>query len=312
VHRLVHRRRQRKLFLFFTVLLGGCAVIFCLFLLPRISLREQKEISQPTPRTPQQVEKSELPKEKPITTFKPPEDYTIPVICYHDFREGGKHAYWAIPPKRFEAHLQMLTAMGFTFLKMSEAVELMQGRWNKPIPRRPIAITIDDGFRSAYTVAYPLLRKYKAKATLFVYTNAIGKFGLSWDQLREMVQSGIIEVASHTVSHIHPKRLKKLNKDAYRERLAYEFITSKRILEEKLGITVNGLAYVGGVADAVTVEMAQKAGYRWAVRITPSPMTVQTNPYLIPRYGVSKQTTTMVLKAWLSQPRYGVACSSLP
>lgn len=305
------RKRRRKLLALFAVLLGSCAVAICLLLLPRVSLRE-RGVLQPAPKTPQLAKRSKPPKEESTTTFKPPVGYAIPILCYHDFREGGKHAYWAIPPKRFETHLQMLTAMGFTFLKMSEAVELMQGRWNKPIPRRPIVITIDDGFRSAYTVAYPLLRKYKAKATLFVYTNAIGKFGLSWDQLREMIQSGIVEVASHTVSHMHPKRLRKLSRDAYRERLAYEFTTSKKILEENLGITVNGLAYTGGVADTVAVEMAREAGYRWAVKIAPLPMTAQTNLYLIPRYGISRQTTTMVLKAWLSQPRYGVVCSSLP
>ncbi|MFA4029714.1 MAG: hypothetical protein GDYSWBUE_001008 [Candidatus Fervidibacterota bacterium] len=247
----------------------------------------------------------------PIAPTKPsipqkvslPSDYAIPILCYHDFRDSGKHRWWATPPKRFEAQLQMLNALGFTFLTMSEAVDLIQGRWNKPIPKRPVVITIDDGFRSAYKVAYPLLSKYGAKATLFVYTNAIGSFGLSWEQLREMTQSGRIEVASHTVTHPHPDHLKRLKKqygvNGYRERLVYEFATSKRLLEQNLGVRVNGLAYTGGVVDAVAMEIARAVGYKWAVKIDPQPFKPTTDVYCIPRYAVNNGTTVMALRAWL-------------
>lgn len=240
-----------------------------------------------------------------------PSGYAIPVICYHDFRDSGKHRYWAISPKRFEAQLQMLNALGFTFLTMSEAVDLIQGRWNKPIPQRPIVITIDDGFRSAYSVAYPLLSKYGAKATLFIYTNAIGKFGLSWEQLREMIQSGRIEVASHTVTHPSPNRLKRLKEKfgakSYRECLMYEFATSKRLLEQNLGVEINGLAYPGGVVDAVAMETARAAGYKWAVKINPAPFKPDTNTYCIPRYAVNSSTTVMALKDWLTSKAFAFA-----
>lgn len=229
-----------------------------------------------------------------------PNGYSIPILCYHDFREVGKHLHWATPPKRFEAQLQMLNALGFTFLTMSEAVELIRGNWDKPIPKFPIVVTIDDGYRSAYTVAYPLLSKYGAKATLFVYTNAIGKFGLSWEQLREMIQSGKVEVASHTVSHTLLSKLrKKLRAKEYRARVAYEFTMSKRLLEEKLGVKVKGLAYTGGIVDATSIELAREAGYEWATIIKPEPLTQRTNIYRIPRYGISNGTTVMVLRNWL-------------
>lgn len=242
---------------------------------------------------------------------QPPSGYAIPVICYHDFRETGKYRYWAISPKRFEAQLQMLNALGFAFLTMSEAVDLVQGRWNKSIPMRPVVITIDDGFRSAYKIAYPLLSKYDAKATLFIYTSAIGKFGLSWEQLREMIQSGRIEVASHTVTHPSPNRLKWLKErygvKSYREHLMYEFVTSKRLLEQNLGIEVNGLAYPGGVVDTVAMEVARATGYKWAVKINPVPFKPDTNIYCIPRYAVNSGTTVMALKDWLMSRAFAFA-----
>ncbi|MCS7253269.1 MAG: polysaccharide deacetylase family protein [Armatimonadota bacterium] len=207
----------------------------------------------------------------------------------------------------------MLNALGFKFLTMSEAVEIMRGRWDKPIPKRPVVITIDDGFRSAYKIAYPLLSKHGAKATLFIYTNAVGRFGLSWGQLKEMVQSGRIEVASHTVTHTNPNSLKKrLSPDDYRERLVYEFIASKRLLEHKLGVKVNGLAYTCGIVDSVAMEIARAAGYKWAVTIAPKPFTPHTNPYRIPRYGVSNSTTVLVLRKWLTSKTFAFAQLSHP
>jgi Predicted xylanase/chitin deacetylase len=240
-----------------------------------------------------------LPKPKPPTL---PPDYSIFALCYHDFRE--RPSKWSISPKRLETHIQTLKALGFSFLTMSEVVDLLTGRWNGRLPERAVVITVDDGFQSAYTVLLPLLKRYNAKATLFVYTSWIGKTpgALTWEQLREMVQSGLVEIASHTVTHVYPRRLKRsLSDEQFKRRIEWEFVQSKRELERRLGVKVEGLAYPGGHVDETLKALARKAGYRWAAVINPKPITVSTDLYALPRYGVSSGTTVAALKAWVTK-----------
>jgi len=240
-----------------------------------------------------------LPKPKPPPL---PPGYSIFVLCYHDFRERPNR--WSISPKRLEAHIQTLKALGFSFLTMSEAVDLLTGRWNGRSPEKAVVITVDDGFRSAYTVLFPLLKRYNAKATLFVYTEWIGKTSaaLTWEQLREMAQSGLVEIASHTVTHTYPRRLKRsLSNEQFKRRVEWEFVQSKRELEQKLGVKVEGLAYPGGHVDETLKALARKAGYRWAAVVNPEPITVSVDLYALPRYGVSSETTVAALKAWVTK-----------
>jgi peptidoglycan/xylan/chitin deacetylase (PgdA/CDA1 family) len=190
---------------------------------------------------------------------------------------------------------------------MSEVVDLLTGRWNGHLPEKAVVITVDDGFRSAYTVLFPLLKRYNAKATLFVYTEWIGKTpaALTWEQLREMAQSGLVEIASHTVTHIYPRRLKRsLSGEQFKRGMEWEFVQSKRELEQKLGVKVEGLAYPGGYVEETLKALARKAGYRWAVVINPKPITVSADLYALPRYGVSSETTVAALKAWVTKQSF--------
>lgn len=249
---------------------------------------------------------SRVDKSVSFTPMKPapvlPQGYSVFILCYHDF--GEKPSKWSITPQRLEAHLQTLKDLGFSFLTVSEAVDLMTGRWHGDLPERAVVITVDDGFCSAYTILFPLLKRYGAKATLFVYTDWIGKTrrALTWEQLREMAQSGLVEIASHTVTHTYPRRLKRaLSHEQFRQRMLWEFVQSKKELEERLGVNVNGLAYPGGQADGTIKELAKKAGYRWAMVINPEPMTANSDLYSLPRYGVNSETSVATLKAWVTK-----------
>lgn len=231
-----------------------------------------------------------------------PQGYSVFILCYHDF--GEKPSKWSITPQRLEAHLQTLKDLGFSFLTVSEAVDLMTGRWHGDLPERAVVVTVDDGFRSAYTILFPLLKRYEAKATLFVYTDWIGKTSraLTWEQLREMAQSGLVEIASHTVTHTYPRLLKRmLSREQFRQRMLWEFAQSKKELEGRLGVNVNGLAYPGGQTDGTIKELAKEAGYRWAVAINPEPMTVNSDLYSLPRYGVNSETFVATLKTWVTK-----------
>lgn len=85
-------------------------------------------------------------------------------------------------------------------VQAQEAVLPREPAAGTPLPEKPVLITFDDGYRSSYDLAYPLLQKYRTKAAIafMAYTqdNPCGNF-LTWDMSREMTASGLVEMGSH-------------------------------------------------------------------------------------------------------------------
>ena len=119
----------------------------------------------------------------------------MPVLMYHHVVFNGEPCNeMTVTAGRLEQDLQWLAEHGYhTVLPR----ELAAGR---PLPENPVLITFDDGYRSNYDLAYPLLQKYQAKAAIaiMVYMQDYwtGSF-LSWDMCREMSASGLVEIGSH-------------------------------------------------------------------------------------------------------------------
>jgi peptidoglycan/xylan/chitin deacetylase (PgdA/CDA1 family) len=87
-------------------------------------------------------------------------------------------------------------------------------RWEEPGASQLVAITFDDGFRSLYTSAYPLMKDMAIPFTLYVTTSIIGLedwggrgASLDWDQLKEMMDSGLMSLGAHTHSHPDLRRI---------------------------------------------------------------------------------------------------------
>jgi len=94
---------------------------------------------------------------------------------------------------------------------------------------------------------------------------------------------------------------RSLPNEQFKRRIEWEFVQSKRELEQRLGIKVEGLAYPGGQVDETLKKIARGAGYRWAAMINPKPIKVGVDFYALPRYGVSFKTTVATLKAWVTK-----------
>jgi len=119
----------------------------------------------------------------------------LPVLMYHhvvyDWQECNE---MTVTTGRLEEDLQWLAENGYhTVLPRELAAGL-------PLPEKPVLITFDDGYRSNYDLAYPLLKKYRAKASIavmaYMQDNQAPNF-LSWDMCREMAASGLVEIGSH-------------------------------------------------------------------------------------------------------------------
>jgi peptidoglycan/xylan/chitin deacetylase (PgdA/CDA1 family) len=129
-------------------------------------------------------------------------------------------------------------------------------------------ITIDDGWRSTYTEAFPELQKRKFPFTVFIYPNIIGKTAnaLTWDQIREMADAGV-DIQSHSLSHpfLTRRRHRSKTEQAYSEWLWRELAQSRKILEKETGRKVQFLAYPYGDYDDRVAAASAKAGYTAAL-----------------------------------------------
>ena len=137
-----------------------------------------------------------------------------------------------------------------------------------------------------YTTAYPILKKYNLKATIFVVTGFLGKRKgyLTWDQLREMEKNGIT-VESHTVTHAPLPQLSD-------ERIREELVESKRQAEKELGHPIEFIAYPTGVHDLHIADIAKEAGYKGGFTVKYSNVDRTSNVYALERVPIFRTGAT--------------------
>ena len=191
------------------------------------------------------------------------EEISIPILTYHNFTKNEGSSY-DMNIVEFEKQMDYLAAHNYSVISLSELLkELRAGQ----LPPKPIVITIDDGFKSTYTLAYPVLKKYNFPATLFIYTNFIEKNNgsLTWEEIREMTKNNI-EIGSHTLSHCNLLKYKKNeNYETYLARVRREIFLSKEILESKIEGKVKFFAYPYGVYSPIIKNLVIQAGYEGIV-----------------------------------------------
>ena len=128
----------------------------------------------------------------------PEDDVKVLVLNYH--MVNSMFISLAIEPEDFDWQMKYLVDHGYHTITPDELYNYLEGTGT--LPDRPVLITFDDGYVDNYTHAYPILKKYNLKATIFVVTGFLSKRKgyLTWDQLREMEKNGIT-IESHTVTH---------------------------------------------------------------------------------------------------------------
>lgn len=193
---------------------------------------------------------------------------TVPVLVYHVLNPTVPSSM-TITPERFETQVKWLKDNGYTVIPLKQLVSYLQGN-NVTLPAKPVVITADDGWESDYTYMYPIARKYNIPVTLFIYPGAIseGKHALTWDQVKELMKTGLFDIQAHTFTHPNFKQEKKhMSPDAYAKFVHKELFDSKKTLESKLGIKIDYLAWPFGIYDSYLEQQAANAGYTMAFTI---------------------------------------------
>jgi peptidoglycan/xylan/chitin deacetylase (PgdA/CDA1 family) len=184
----------------------------------------------------------------------------VPIAVYHSIRDSSPEEPYDvrrfnISPTAFDEQMRYLHENKYhtiTFAMLHEAIV-----YGTPLPSKPVILSFDDGWRSQYTEALPILKKYGFIATFFLYPNVIEHENyMTWDEVRALRDAGM-EIGSHSKSHQY------MTKQTPEEQLL-EVERSKEILEEKLGVEVATFAYPFGLSDASLQAMLQDTGYTTA------------------------------------------------
>src|SRR3990167_4829126 len=131
--------------------------------------------------------------------------YTVPILMYHYVNDQEpSRSRLGVSPATFERQMRFLSEHKYNVIPLEELADLI--RSGQKIPPKTAAITFDDGYLDNYTRAYPILKKYNLPATIFVVINRLGKkMGndeyMSWVQVRELSDSGLVTIASHSMNH---------------------------------------------------------------------------------------------------------------
>lgn len=223
---------------------------------------------------------------------------TIPILCYHRF--GAKASKLTVTKAAFEAQMDYLADNGYYVVPLAQVRAFLDGK--VPLPKKTVAITIDDGYRSTYEIAYPVLRKHGFPATVFLYSDFVGASdALSWQQMKEMVTSALIEVQPHSKTHSNLTQRQAGESDAaYRERIRREVDTPVNAIRDRLELTSTAYAYpYGDVNDTVVGELT-RAGVPVGVTVTPGGNGFFAYPYMLRRSMIFGDQDLEAFKAKLS------------
>ena len=180
---------------------------------------------------------------------------TIPIFMYHFVREDtGDYEYPEnmMRPSMLKSQLQYLKDNNFETIYISDIENIHEYQ-------KPVALTFDDGWEDFYINAFPLFKEYNMKATLYVITSLIGTPGYcNLNELRELKESGIVDIQSHTVSH---PRLALLTLENAKK----EMKDSKEYLKNNLDIDSDTICYPYGSFNGNVENIAKELGYKYGL-----------------------------------------------
>ncbi|WP_349408671.1 polysaccharide deacetylase family protein [Pseudalkalibacillus sp. SCS-8] len=227
-------------------------------------------------------------------------DHEIPILMYHHFDEELAEST-VVSTERFREQMTALKEAGYNTISDDELHDYLFE--NQPLPENPILITIDDGYRSNYTIAYPILKEHGMKATIYVVVDhqdeTPGHYPhLTWEETKEMYESGWIDIQSHTYnSHVYVEsetkrgpalttKAKGESDEAYYERVKKDLQQSKEIIEEQLGKEVVSIAYPYGAHNDHVIAAAKELGYKIGYTVQKGINVKDADPFRLKRLNV--------------------------
>lgn len=207
------------------------------------------------------------------------EGIALPIIMYHGLlKETKRQGQFVISPDQFEKDLQYLKAHGYTTVVMQDVIDYV--RKGTPLPDKPILLSFDDGYYNNYLYAFPLLKQYQMKIVLAPigrYTEQYSQSGerhanythVTWDDLKEMMDSGLVEVQNHTYDMHSTKpprkgsmRVSGENIEQYRTALTGDVMRMQDAVQTHIGWTPTTFVYPFGAVSKEALPILKELGFQ--------------------------------------------------
>ncbi|MBM9502176.1 polysaccharide deacetylase family protein [Leptospira sp. 201903071] len=252
--------------------------------------------------------------EKEFKTSNVPNPKGIPVLIYHEIvtesdRDPGETVIFL---EKFQEQMKYLSSHGYHPISMKQLLLYLKG--GHPLPDRSIVLNFDDGWKNVLN-AVPTLKKYSFPASFWIIAGpkGIGKGEyMEWSEIKELSQNPLFEIGSHTYSHPwNPKDNlvtwvdNRVPGKGKKEAL-FELKESKRILEEKLGIPIDYLAWPCGWYNKPLIRLAKLSGYKALLTTEQGANLPGADPMRIKRIFIDGKCDLATFIEQLENPKYTV------
>lgn len=235
-----------------------------------------------------------------LESLTKPVKYRVPILMYHyigarDIPNDATKSALSTWPQVLENQIKTLKEAGFSFLTNQKLVEILYN--NSSLPEKPIVLTFDDGYKDFYTNAYPILKKYNAKATVYVISGFLNHPNhLSFEELIVLSHDNLIDIGAHSVHHEWLKGQEESVKE-------FEVLQSKKDLEELINKKVSSFAYPYGAFDEQAIETVRSSGFKSAVSTLPGVEQSSLNRFFMYRLRPGERSGNALLE-WLDQSSF--------
>lgn len=218
----------------------------------------------------------------------------LTVLSYHEIaeRDDALVPQFAVTPTMFVRQMDWLRNNGYHFVSVNDVLADRDGK--KPLPEKAVLITFDDGYTSVYRNAYPILKMFRIPAVITVVGSWLEEKGtvnfdgkavpreklLSWAQLKEMSQSGLVEIGSHSFDLHHglqgnpqgnmepaattrrflPESQRYEDENSYRQRVQADLKRNNDLVRREIGKSPRVIAWPYGRYNLIAREIAEKLG----------------------------------------------------
>lgn len=221
-------------------------------------------------------------------------EVTLPILMYHSLlNDKNLQNDYTISPSAFENDLKYITSNDYTTITVNDLVDYVYS--NKPLPKKCIMLTFDDGYYNNYYYAYPLLKKYKCKAVISPIVAVTEKFTETQDisityghlavsEIKEMISSGYVEFQNHSYNmHTLTPRRGVAQKSGesfenYKNTITTDINKAQNFFKNEIGITPNCFVYPFGEKSEATLNIVKELGFVCTMTCTQKMNFVSKNP----------------------------------
>lgn len=210
--------------------------------------------------------------------------YVVPIIMYHKIDGNSAASRLSVSPESFERQMKFLKAHRYNVVRLEDLADMVK---DERFTAKTIAITFDDGYEDNYRDAYPVLKRLGLPAAIFIIPAMIGADGyLTWDQVTEMSESGVISIGSHSMTHAWLP-------DQPNQKLDIEIVASKRSIESHLTKDVGAFSYPSGGFNQNVRDKVIRAGYKIAVTTNPGKKYPKHDLFAMKRLRISSTSDNL-------------------